>query len=123
MDRYFIYKLVHFIGLFLMIMAMSGMIHHAINGGKKELDKLRKQAMISHGVGSFLVLLGGFGMMARLGLTDGLPGWIIAKLAIWTVVSGAVAMIYRAEQLQRALWWGLLALLSLAAYLGIIKPF
>jgi hypothetical protein len=62
-------------------------------------------------------------MMARLGLTDGLPGWIIAKLAIWTVVSGAVAMIYRAEQLQRALWWGLLALLSLAAYLGIIKPF
>ena len=65
MINYQVYKLVHLFGIFLTLISLGGMYLHAMNGGTKETNASRKLSAIGHGVGLFLVLLGGFGMLAR----------------------------------------------------------
>ena len=76
-----------------------------------------------HGVGLLIILVSGFGMLARLGLNSGFPLWIWIKLALWVVV-GACAMVpKRAPQLTKPLLVILPVLGTLGGYLAIFKPF
>jgi hypothetical protein len=71
----------------------------------------------------FLVLLGGFGMLARLGIThSGFPGWIWVKLAVWAVVAAALFLPRRNPALAKPLLFALPVLGGLAAYMAIYKP-
>ena len=117
-----VYKNIHFIGIFMVLMALGGLLLHAINGGAKD-HAWRKPIAITHGVGLFLILLGGFGMLARLGIFWSWPGWVAGKVAIWVILGGLVAVIFRKPTLAKPLWWLTLALAALAAYLGVYKPF
>ena len=38
------------------------------------------------GISSFLILLGGMGLLARIG--GGFPPWVQAKLVIWLIITG-----------------------------------
>lgn len=123
MINYQVYKLVHLFGIFLTVIALGGMYLHAMNGGTKESNASRKLMSIVHGVGLFLVLLGGFGMLARLGLVEHMPGWVIAKLVIWAVLGAALAIPARAPQLARPLYFAIPILGVLAGYFALYKPF
>jgi hypothetical protein len=70
-------------------------------------------------------LLGGFGMLARLGIMHGLnfPGWLWVKLVIWGMLGAAVIIPRRRPTLSRALLFALPILGGLAAYMAIYKPF
>lgn len=123
MIPYTTYKLIHLFGLLLAFSALGGMAVHAASGGTSRASGVRGVVLTMHGLGVFLLLLGGFGMLARLGIVQGgLPGWILVKLGVWTVVAVLAALPYRKPALAK---WTLVALPFLgafAAYMALYKP-
>ena len=116
---YAIYKLLHVIGLMLLFLGMGGLLLGARSG----LDRAPKGTAILHGVGLFAMLVGGFGMMARLGIDWPWPGWLIAKLGVWLAI-GALPVLVRRRVLPGGPAWLIAAVLgALAAWFAIVKPF
>jgi hypothetical protein len=124
MISYPVYKLIHIFGIFLVFASLVGLAFYTANGGTKSNNSLRKQAGIAHGVGLFLVLLGGFGMLARLGITHfPWPGWVFVKFAIWILFGGLYAAVARKPSIAKVMWLLLPFLGLFAAYIAILKPF
>ena len=116
---YAIYKLLHVVGLMLLFLGMGGMLL----GARAEPDRAPRRTAVLHGVGLFVMLLGGFGMMARLGIDWPWPGWLFAKLGVWLVI-GALPVLVRRQVLPRGPAWLVAAGLgALAAWLALSKPF
>ena len=114
-----IYKLLHVIGLMLLFLSLGGMLL----GARSALDRAPKGTASLHGVGRFVMLVGGFGMMARLGIHWPWPGWLIAKLGVWLTI-GALPVLVRRQVLPGGPAWLIAAALgALAAWLAISKPF
>ena len=114
-----IYKLIHIVGALMVFLAFGGLIGRSLLG--VEGARLKKLGGISSGLGLILILIGGFGMLAKLGY--GFPGWAIAKFVIWIAFGGLIAAINRKPALAIPLWWGVLVLGFIAAYLALWKPF
>ena len=120
---YSVYKVVH-IGAALMIFAsVGGVATHVANQGGDKSHRWRKPLSITHGIGLLLSLVAGFGLHAKMAPELKWGGWIFAKIAIWLVLGGITAMLYRKPQASTAAWWGTLALGFAAAFLAIYKPF
>ena len=117
-----VYKNIHLIGVFMVLMALGGLLVHRINGGTQD-HAWRKPVAMTHGVGLLLILLGGFGMLARLGIFWPWPGWVTVKVIIWIVLGALVGIIFRKPTLAKPLWWITIALAGLAAYFAVYKPF
>jgi hypothetical protein len=118
---YELYRLIHFAGIFLTFLALGGLTLRALTGGG-EAVLARRIALASHGFGLFLVLLGGFGMLARLGPHGAMGTWVWIKLGVWLVLGAAVVV---AKRLPKAstLLWALLPVLGLvAAWSAQSKP-
>lgn len=122
---YEVYKLIHFLGIFALITALTAAGWHALRGGTKADNPQRKLLGITHGVALFLILLGGFGMLARLGMVEGgLPGWIWAKLAVWALLGGALTLAARGGRRTAAsIVIGVPLLALLAGAVALYKPF
>jgi hypothetical protein len=119
-----IYKLIHILGILLVFSSFGALVVHALNGGTKATNAGRRLVTISYGAGLFLILLGGFGMLARLGIVQtGLPGWIWLKLVLWVAIGGLLALPYRVAGASRLLWLIGPAIGLLAAWAGLYKPF
>ena len=117
-----VYKNIHLIGIFMVLMALGGLLLHRINGGTQR-HAWRKPVAMTHGIGMLLVLLGGFGMLARIGLSWPWPGWVTVKVIIWIVLGVLVAIIFRTPTPAKPLWWITIVLAGLAAYVAGYKPF
>ncbi|NJD19255.1 MAG: hypothetical protein FIA95_08255 [Gemmatimonadetes bacterium] len=119
------YKTVHFLGVFALITALAASLARAAlaattAGVAPAAAPWGKRLGILHGVALFLVLLGGFGMLARLGMS--VTGWVGAKLLIWIAVGGLIAL----RKNPTAAAWGLMLLpilATLAGWIGYTKPF
>lgn len=82
---------------------------------------VKKWISITHGVSMLIILVAGFGLLAKLQLS--LPGWALAKLGIWLVFGGWIAVINRKHE-ATALHWLVLAALGVAGtLLALYKPF
>lgn len=114
------YKVVHIFGLFLIFTGLGGRLVQAMLGSDGNAQ-VRKLTGIAHGVGLLLVLISGFGALAKLGI--GFPGWVIAKLAIWLVIGGIIVVIRKNPGSASWLWWVLPLLGGFAGYLALYKPF
>jgi hypothetical protein len=123
MFSYQVYKLVHFLGLFLLFSSLGGLSLHVMNGGDKGSNKARKLLAATHGTSLLLILVGGFGMLARLELPGGLPPWIHVKLTIWLLLGALLALPYRVPAASKAVWFGAPLLGLLSAYVALYKPF
>ncbi len=119
---YATYKILHLFGLFMMFTALGGASVHAASGGERSASS-RRIVGILHGVGATLSLVAGFGVLARLDLTAGLPGWVLAKLALWLIVVGLIVLPYRSKSAATAMAYALPVLGLIGAYLAIGKPF
>jgi hypothetical protein len=117
-----IYKNLHLLGVFMILVALGGLILQQIQATTRD-QVWRKPVAITHGIGMVLALVGGFGMLARLGIFWPWPGWVIAKIIIWLVLGILIALIGRAPTLAKPLWWITIALAAIAAYLALNKPF
>jgi len=124
MIPYTVYKLLHLVGIFLLFSAVGGIALHALNGGTRQSNTARRLVAAIHGGALFVILLGGFGMLARLQIVQGmLPGWVWGKLLIWGAMVFIAVLPYRRPRAAR---WVLLAsplLAGAAAYLALYKPF
>lgn len=119
------YEILHIVGIAMLFLAIGGVAVHAANGGSKAGSSTRPLVSTVHGVGSLLVLVGGFGMLARIGFqhAGGFPGWLIGKMVIWLVLSAIALMPYRRPELARPFLFLLPLLAGTAAYLALYKPF
>ena len=121
---YITYKLIHFLGIFTLITALAVAAAHMLRGGSKADNPHRKTIAVAHGLAVFLILLGGFGMLARMGIMHGsLPGWILLKLGIWLVLAASIAVVYRGREIARALIWAVPLLAAAAGATALLKPF
>lgn len=121
---YSFYKIVHILGIALTLVALGGMTVHALNGGLKIENAARKLLIAMHGTGVFLILLGGFGLLARIGFAhgSGFPLWLWVKLALWTSFAIVAAIPYRKPNAGRALLVALPTLAAAAAAMAVYKP-
>jgi hypothetical protein len=122
---YMTYKLIHLFGLFGLFVSLAGMAVHAATGQDKKENPSYKGLLILHGAGALIALTGGFGLLARVGMEHGhlFPGWVWAKLVLWLLVGGLIALPYRNRGLAKVLVFVLPFLALLGAYLGDFKPF
>lgn len=119
-----IYHVIHIVGLVMLMSALGGAAVRAMLAGAEGARSTRRLLAILHGTGAFLVLLGGFGMLARLGGMHGaLPNWVLVKLVIWGLLAGALAIPSRRPRLALPLLLALPIFGGLAAYIAIYKPF
>lgn len=113
MISYPLYKVLHIAGVLFVMIALGGLVAAGRDGD-------RRRAGLTHGIGLVVILVTGFGLLARL--QAGFPPWVWGKLVIWLLIGGAIAAIRRRPELAR-LWWITLPLLgAVAGYLAIYKP-
>ncbi|MDX2193259.1 MAG: hypothetical protein NW201_07885 [Gemmatimonadales bacterium] len=122
MFPYELYKVVHLVGIMLAFASVGAVAIYAGTGQAVKGAPTRKFLGIMHGVAMFIVLLGGFGMAARLGLVKGFPGWLWGKIAIWALVAGIVVLPYRRPELSRPAFILGPFLGAIAAYLAVYHP-
>lgn len=124
MISYSVYKVVHLLGMFMLFTVLGGIALHAVNGGTKQSNTGRRLIAIMHGLALFVILLGGFGMLARLGLVQGmLPGWVLAKLSIWVAMPVLGMLAYRKPAAAKVLLVAVPVLGGVAAWIALYKPF
>jgi hypothetical protein len=122
------YNVVHIVGIALVMAALGGAAARAWDGGPRGAagpggGPGRLIAGL-HGLGALFILVGGFGMLARLGFRHGanFPGWLWVKLGVWATVAGLLAAVTRRPGLARPAYVALPVLAGLAAYMAIYKP-
>ena len=125
MLSYATYKVLHLLGIFLLFVALSGVALHAANGGNRQDNRLRRAVSIMHGLGMLIVLVAGFGLLARLNIVGNAfgEGWMVAKLVIWFVAGALLAVPYRMPERAPFIFYLLPVLGLAAAMLAIHKPF
>ncbi len=123
MISYSIYKIIHLTGVLMVFLSLGGVAMHAINKGTKD-HSWKKPVAITHGLGLLLSLVGGFGLLARLGVMHGtLPGWVLTKLGIWFTFAILIGVLIRKPSLAKPIWVLTILLGGVAAYLAGSKPF
>lgn len=121
MLSYEVYKFIHLIGLTILVFSLGAICLQMLNGRSREFQN-RKPFMIAHGVGLTLLLVAGFGMLARLGMMGAWPSWIYIKFAVWIALGGIIGLMRRKPEWNKGLWAATIALVGLAAYAAIFKP-
>lgn len=109
-----VYKLIHLVAIFGLFISLAC-------GVVLEKAKSRWVAPV-HGITLLLVLVGGFGMLARLGVHGALPGWVIGKLVIWVLFGGSIALARRKVLPAGAFLVLITVLGGVAASLALWKP-
>ena len=121
---YGFYKVLHVLGIALTLVALGVMTVHALNGGRKVENVARRLLIGMHGTGVLFILVGGFGLLARIGFAhgSGFPFWLWAKIGLWTLFAVIAAIPYRKPESGRALLLALPVLAMAAAAMAVYKP-
>jgi hypothetical protein len=115
------YKIVHIIGIVTLMVALGGAAFLMMAGATTS----RRLLAVLHGAGAFLILLGGFGMLARLGIIQGgsFPAWLWLKIGVWLILGAALIVAWRRPGLARPVLFSLPLLAGVATYMAVYKPF
>ena len=116
--RHQLYQIIHLTGVFMVFLAYGGMIVRSALGSDNK--GLRRLGAMTSGIGLFLILLGGFGLLARLNY--GWPLWILIKVAIWVILGAMIALINRKPEYSQISWWSTVVLGVLALLMVVLKP-
>ncbi|MGE9293393.1 MAG: hypothetical protein ACQKBW_07255 [Puniceicoccales bacterium] len=116
-----LYKIIHLVGVMMVFLGYGGLIIRGLLDSDNK--KLRVLGSVTSGIGLLLLVVSGFGMIARYGgAYSYVEGWLIAKYVIWLILGAATAVLNRKPQLGAGLWWAILILGAIAAYMGVMKP-
>jgi hypothetical protein len=116
------YKTIHIISIMLLFTAFGGLLLAARAGVTTGVS--RKLAGMTHGIALVLILVSGFGALAKIGMSNPAiwPGWLWAKVLIWLFFGAVIVVIRRAPQSTPILWWVLPLLGGIAVYLALNNP-
>ena len=92
------YKLVHLAAILMLFSGIGGLWAISRNKSAGDPSAARKVLMALHGVALLLILVGGFGMLARLGLHGGWPPWVWIKIVLWLVIGAWPVVLRRIER-------------------------
>lgn len=107
-----VYRLLHVIGLILLFVALGGA---CVQRGPR--------SMALHGIGLLLLLVGGFGLLAKLNIGWPWPGWVWLKVVGWVVLAVLPALARRAPQ-RAGVWLAVAVAVGAAgAWAAFFKPF
>ena len=117
------YKVLHLFSAFLLFAALGGLTLAALDRSG-DRTRSRKLAGASHGIALVLLLVTGFGGLARLAISNPAlwPGWVWVKVLLWLVL-GAALVVRRFPAAAALVWWLWPILGGVAAWLAIYKPF
>lgn len=115
------YKILHIIGIGLLFCGLIGVLFaFATRGTLQKGDRVFLFAM--HGIGLLFIVVSGFGMLARMGLTAELPSWAYAKLIIWILLALGISAAKRLYKHAKLVTLAFVLLLATAATIAILKP-
>ncbi len=121
MNTYYLFKIVHLTGIFLLFSALGGHMFRAAIGGKED-NSLPKFLGMFHKVGLVLVLLAGIGLLTHFGEIAAF-GWIIGKFFILMLLAIWPMYLYGAKERLPWLAGAAVMLGLLAAFFALYKPF
>ena len=125
MLSYSAWKVVHVVGLALTLLALGGasvLASVADPRAPGAPSAARKLAAALHGTGMTLLLVAGFGLLARLGMARDIPAWAWGKVGVWVVVAALLMVPYRRPALARPVLFLVAVLVALGTWLAIYKP-
>lgn len=111
---YEIYRLIHLGGLMLLFFGLGAAVFSS--------QEKPRGGMALHGIGVLMMLVAGFGMLAKRGYSA-TEGWVLAKIGVWVVLA-ILPVLVRKKKLPATI--GLLLAVGAgvgAAYLAVNKPF
>ena len=108
-----VYYVIHIISLFVLAGLAYGMVH----------SKQPKPYKIGYGIASFFVLLGGFGLMAKIGYGFADNPWLTIKLLIWIGLAVVIPALVKRKKLSMNITVLMSVLLGLAVLMVYIRPF
>ena len=116
------YRVIHVLSVMLMFTALGGLL--LASRARVDTGVSRKTAGMTHGIALILILVSGFGALAKIGLSNPAiwPGWLWIKALIWLAFGGVIVLIRRSPSAATILWWILPVLGGVATYLAIYKP-
>lgn len=115
---YEFYKVVHLFFI-LAFFVFVGVNYAALSRGAESSKKMG----MFQGVSLLVMVVAGFGLLARIGISWPWPGWLWAKMAIWLVLGASSAIVKRRVLSANAYLGIMLALAGVAVVLAINKPF
>ncbi len=118
---YTVYKLIHLIAILFLFTTAGGVALYVANGGKRENNVAGRWVSMIHGLTLVLILVSGFGLVARIG--TGFELWVWAKFALWFVIGSLALLPLRKTGLGHGFFYLIPLLGSLAAFLAVFKPF
>ncbi len=106
-----IYKIIHLTGIAAIAIGAGGMLAGGSN---------RKAFAMWQGIGLLLMLVSGFGLLAKLKL--GYPSFAIVKTVLWLVIGAMPVIIRKAKLSTHVAILISLVLVAIMAWLGVMKP-
>ena len=103
------------------VFALLVLTAHTFSAFANPVPENRRQTMIITGIASLLVLVSGFGMVAKL-YGNHISGWMVVKLVCWLVFSALAGIAYRKPELRRTLAVIGFSALLLALVMVFVKP-
>ncbi|MCB0282649.1 MAG: hypothetical protein H6627_02925 [Calditrichae bacterium] len=113
------YKVLHLVGIIMLFAALGGAIVRAVLA--QQSPKLEKFVLMNHGLALLIILIAGFGQLAKIGMT--FAGWVIVKMFIWLIMGALILPIKKKPELNIVWWITALVLGTVAAIMGVYKPF
>jgi hypothetical protein len=114
---YLFYKILHLFAVLLLFTSLGTL------AGAARDERLRRLAGVAHGVSLAIILVAGFGLLARLGLFGSIPGWAWLKIGLWLLLGLLVLPLRRRPEWTAWLWPMIPIVGGLAAWLAVQKPF
>lgn len=112
MIPYSVYKVVHLAGILMTFLAVGA-----------RLVKPEARVVATYITGLVMALVGGFGLLARIGVSHGeMPIWAMLKLCIWIVFANILFVVGRRPEWSKYIWPFAILLGATAAYLAGTKP-
>lgn len=115
-----IYNFLHLTGVLMLFMGYGALLARSLAGSDDR--RVRKLGSITSGIGLVLILVAGFGLLARV-YDNVFHGWIIAKIVVWLVLGGLIVPINRKPAAALPLWWITLTLGVLSVIFVYFRPF